>query len=497
MDDNGLDPQKIELLEKFSAGKLTQADLEEMFVGELSSQPKLQGLQKVYSKVKGFKAGNFGSTLPGSMLNKDLFLNGFKLDVKTARGPVTVGIGSNKDIGQPKDAEYTRSSFSSPKLFTYLSVPTTNSSFGSGKISWVGVYDQQYRNSSTLLATSIPRNNMVFTVSQNLNLHQLGKLTVDISKSAVQYNNLVNGPELLMTDKSTMGNYFRDDLFETMSLGLSHGFDSRKMGLTSNIYFNYSGIGFQNPGAQGNMNMNRRFGGNLKKNFFGNRFTFSARTDLKNTPISADNSSHWRNYNVQLDSRIRITKAHTLSVKYLENGVNKVAIEQVLPVYASKKLQTDFNASYKLFGKYSFSHISVAQQQMKNAGIGAAEVATNFMQVNYAQSVVFKEFSINGNVFYNRQFITNPILGNMINSDLACQYTLFKVIFLSSGVTYLNNQRIAEQIGIRQNIQLMVQKHFDVSAYLDLRKNLSTPLYPDLFSTTRVEFALRYYLDTQ
>ncbi|TCC87290.1 hypothetical protein EZ428_21550 [Pedobacter frigiditerrae] len=496
LSDNGLDEEKIELLEKFVNNKISERDLEALFISQLSNQPELQKLQKAYSKIKEFQAGNFANLLPGSFMNRDLFLNGVNLAVRTARGPVTVGIATNKDLGQPKDMEYTRSNFSSPKLYTYLSVPTTNFAFGSGKLSWVGLYDKQYQNTSTLLSTAVPRNNMVFTISQNLNLNDFGKLTVDVSKSAVQYNNLVNGPELVLADQLTKGNYFKDDLFETMSFGLNHGLDSRKMGLKSNVYFSYSGIGFQNPGQQGNTNMNMRFGGNVKKSMFNNRVTFYLRTDMKNTPISASNNSHWRNYNVQLDSRIRLSKSYTLSLKYLENGVNKVGVEQALPVYASKKLQTDFNANYKIFGKSSFSHLSLAKQDMDNQG-SATMVATNFIQANYAQTVVFKSFSLNGNVFYNKQLTANPILGDMINSDMACQYTLFKSVFLSSGVTYLNNQRIAEQVGIRQNIQTMVKKHLEVSAYLDVRKNLITPLYPDLFSKARAEFSLKYYLDKQ
>ena len=75
--------------------------------------------------------------------------------------------------------------------------------------------------------------------------------------------------------------------------------------------------------------------------------------------------------------------------------------------------------------------------------------------------------------------------------------TVFRSVSFSTGVTYLDNQNIAKQVGFKQNIQFMLQKHFDVSAFVDLRRNLIKPLYPDLFSTGRAEFSIHYYLDRQ
>ncbi|MDQ7948660.1 MAG: hypothetical protein REI93_07435, partial [Pedobacter sp.] len=501
----GLDQQKLDVLEKIANHKISEQELETFMISQLSSQPQLQGAQKLYAKFKEFKAGNFGSMLPGSFMNRDLFLNGASITLKTLRGPVKAGIAVQKDIGLPKDLEFERSTFSSPKLLTYLSIPTTNFSFGSGKLSWVGQYDKQYNNTSYRQSTAIPKTNLVFTATQNVNFNKLGKLTIDISKSTVQYNNLVNGPDELMISTTTQGNYFRDDFLQTMAVGVNHAFDSKKMDVNSNLYFSYSGIGFQNPGQQGIANMNMRFGGNLKKNFFHNKLSLYVRSDVKNTPISAENNAHWQNYNVQLDSKIRLSKTTNFSLKYIENGVSKVNTGSE-PVYAGQKIQADFNARYKLFGKYSFSYLAVGRQDMDNlALLNSVPVGqqtpnmgqTNFMLTNFMQSVVFKDFTFNGNFFYNKQLTSNPIMGDMLNADVSCQFMLFKSVGISSGLTYLNNENIAKQVGIRQNIQFMLKKHFDVSAYLDLRKNLITPLYADLFAKGRGEISLRYYFDKQ
>jgi hypothetical protein len=239
--------------------------------------------------------------------------------------------------------------------------------------------------------------------------------------------------------------------------------------------------------------MNMRFGGNIKQNFFKNKLSLQLRSDIKNTPISAESSAHWRNYNIQLDSRIRLSKSYTLNFKYIGNGVNKVS-QDVLPMYGSQKLQADFNANYKLGEHYSFSHITFGRQVMKNT---TSLQQPDFLMLNYSQSLLFKDFSLSGNLFYNRELGTSILIGNMLNSDVALQYTVFRSISMASGVTYLDNQNTARQVGIKQNIQLMLKKHFDINAYVDLRKNLINPSYPDLFSTGRAEFSIRYYLDRQ
>jgi hypothetical protein len=490
----GLDEETIALLEKFASNKIGKKELENFFISQLSKQPKLQGAQKFYSKIKEFQAGNFAHQLPGSFMNRDLFLNGFNFSLKTQRGPVNIGLSSNKDIGTPKDYGFDNSTYSYPKLYSYINIPTTNFSFGNGKLSWTGVYDQEFSKSSGVYSSSLPKNNMVFTISQNLNIQNLGKLTVDISKSATQLKNLsMITPDRLVIDRNTMGNYFRDDFLETMSIGFNHIIDAKKTGLNSNVYFNYSGIGFQNPAQQGLASMNMRFGGNIKQNFFKNKLSLQLRSDIKNTPISAESSAHWRNYNIQLDSRIRLSKSYTLNFKYIGNGVNKVS-QDVLPMYGSQKLQADFNANYKLGEHYSFSHITFGRQVMKNT---TSLQQPDFLMLNYSQSLLFKDFSLSGNLFYNRELGTSILIGNMLNSDVALQYTVFRSISMASGVTYLDNQNTARQVGIKQNIQLMLKKHFDINAYVDLRKNLINPSYPDLFSTGRAEFSIRYYLDRQ
>ncbi|MHA4894140.1 hypothetical protein ACXZ1K_05255 [Pedobacter sp. PWIIR3] len=491
MQSSGLDQRKLLLIQKFISNKGDVKDLQSMLENELMTQEGQSPAGRLYSRVKEFQVGSFGQKIPG-LLNREALLNGTNFSLNTSRGPVNLGVGVNKESEMPKDVGFNRSLFSVPKLVTYASIPASNFAFGSGKLSWVGSFDKQ-SNGGLNLQNAVPRNGSAFIVSQNVNFNAIGKFTVEMSKSSTQYKNVsvAEADKLVLNNDLKMGNYFRDDFLQTVSLGMKHNVDVKKLGLTANSFFSYSGLGYQNPGQQGYGNMGLRMGGSLKKSFMRNRLILNARTDLKNTPLSAVSHAHWKNYNVQFDSRYRISRSYSVNLKYGENGVDKVD-GMSAAVFSSQKLQADLNANYKLGDNYGFSHLSVGKQLMLNPGL---ITNTNFATVIYSQTIVLKAFSLSGNAFYNKELSGAQVLGDMMNADFGCQYTIFRNVNISSAVTYLDNENIARQAGIRQTIQLSAFKNFDISAFLDVRKNLINPLYPDLFATGRGELSIRYFLN--
>lgn len=491
IEDNGLDQQRLLLVQKFVTNRGSLDDLEAIFDNEMKQQGKLTGVSKFYSKIKALQVGNFGQKMPGSFLNRDQMVKGANFTFKTGRGPVNLGFGMNKDTGMPKDAGFDNSMYDTQKILTYLSVPTSNFSFGSGKLSWIGSFDQQTKQGFNQM-NSLPKNGLSFVVSQDLRFNSAGKFTLEVSKSSVQYKNISisEADKLVLNRDLKAGNYFRDDFLETMAFGVKHNIELKKFGLVSNTFFSYSGLGHQNPGQQGYSNMGMRVGGNLKKSILKNKIVLNVRTDIKNTPISAVSGAHWRNYNLNLDSRFKVSKNYSFNLKYAENGVNKVDGGNTA-VYASQKFQADMNSNYKVGTSYGLSNLSVGKQSMLNP---VSNINSDFATVLYSQTFLLKSFSLSGNAFYNKELGGEKILGDMLNADVGCQYTLLKNLSVSSALTYLDNQNVARQVGLRQNVQVTVLRNFDLSAFVDVRKNLINPLYPDLFSTGRGEVSIRYYL---
>lgn len=490
INDNGLDQQRLLLIQKFVTNKGSLDDIGAIFENEMN-QSKASGVSRFYSKIRALQAGDFGQKMPGSFLNQDQMVKGANFTLKTGRGPVNVGMGLSKDGDMPKDANFTNSMYDSRKILTYLSVPTGNFAFGSGKLSWIGSFDQQSKHGLNQM-NAMPKNGLSFVVSQDLKFNSVGKFTVEMSKSSIQYKNISisESDKLVLNQDLKAGNYFRDDLLETMSFGLKHNIELKKFGLVSNTFFSYSGAGHQNPGQQGYSNMGMRLGGNLKKSMLSNKVVLSMRTDIKNTPISAVSGAHWRNYNLSFDSRFKISKHYSFNLKYAENGVNKVETTTAA-IFASQKLQADMSSNYKVGSSYGLSNLSIGTQSMLNP---ATASRSEFATAIYSQTFILHSFSISGNAFYNKELSGKKILGDMLNADAGFQYTLFRNLSVSSAMTYLDNQNVARQVGIRQNMQVTVLKNFDLGAFIDVRKNLINPLYPDLFSTGRGEVSIRYYL---
>lgn len=490
LQENRLDVQKVKLAQKVISGKLSLTDLESQLFQELHRSPGQNKAQSLFSKVRSLQTGAFADQVPGSLANRDIFVKGISLSVKTRQGPASFSFGKQNDVGVSKDVAFENSVFSSPRFLSHISVPAYRSTLGTGKLSWVGSFSSS-EDRGMFQSMAMGRNNMTLSVTQVLNLQKMGKITVDVSKSASRYSNTLSPTnDDLLLKESVLSEYLNDNLFETMAVGLNHDFESSRRSMSSNIYFNYAGIGFQNPGNAGGSNMKVRLGGHLKKKFYDNRLAVSIRTDLKNTPVSFSSNSHWQNLQVQFDSRYRVSRALSLNVKYLDNGMKKLGTSNV-PVYSSRKFQAGGNMNYKIGGKYSFTNITLAQQQILNPQMTAA--GSNFFTGNYMQSIVLKNVSLTANIFYNKEASSIKMIGDMLNSDISLQYEVFDMN-LTTSATYLDNQNVARQMGVKQNLQFLSAKHFDINAYADLRKNLIPPRYPDLYAAGRVEFSIKYYL---
>jgi hypothetical protein len=197
---------------------------------------------------------------------------------------------------------------------------------------------------------------------------------------------------------------------------------------------------------------------------------------------------------LQLSGSYKLTRTLNLSLKYLENGVIKKSDSASTSVYNARKLELAASNSYKVGSNYTTIRASIAGQLFRNTYVASA--ASNLLSMNYLQSMVFRTSSVTYMFFYNKNLSGNGLLGDLLTSDLAYQYQLSRQVGLTTGATYLNNGRVADQIGIKQGVQVLAGRHFDAGASIDLMKNLITPQYSDLFPSVRAELTFKYYFKT-
>ncbi|AYL93827.1 hypothetical protein [Mucilaginibacter celer] len=493
---NGYDVKKILQMQQVlnhSDGNVGNSEMGQNYLSKVPAN----GLQSFFERVDAFKLGAYGNNVPGNVQSRDLFLTGTHLTFKSGGIPITFGYGNMNDVGSVKDNAFNSSVYNTPKAFTYISAVLNRSSANSVRVSVIGSYNQRSQGVNQYQLPAVSDNNVVFTLSKAFTFNHIGRFNVDVSKSTnVSSANYLNGTDAVLEKKGGMNYDLAADMFQAMSFGVGHRLDIKELGFSDNIYFNYAGLGYQNPANAGLGGGRMSLGGNLKKSLYKNKLQLTLRTDLKNRSISYTSNDKWHSLQFQADSRYIINRKFNVDLKYINNNTNKIVNGIGSPVYSLQKVEFDGNANYKIGKRYAVNHFGISFQDYTNAYLTAAAGASrgSILSTNFTQSVVFKRSSLNVSLFYNRELSTQKLIGDMFNSDLSYQYVMFGKLNMSSGVTYLDNSTIARQIGVKQGIQLFTKNNFDADAYVDVRKNLITAQYADLYASCRAKLMLRYHI---
>jgi hypothetical protein len=485
----GYDMRKILKMQQFLNNNNLDVSSSEFVNGMLAKKPG-NGLQSLFSNVGQLEAGAYGVRTPTATNGQEIFVNGTHLTLNTGYSPVTVGYGSVSDISSFKDEGFQNSAFNKPRSVTYIGAEFKRVYMGSFRISAISSFNRQFRSELYSVPT-ISSNNVALTMSKELKLGKVGDFGIDVSKSTTVYNNRFQvGSEAILDKLGGLDYNLNNSLFSAFSFGFNHHLDVPGLDAGENVYFSYAGMGYQNPGNNGFGGARTRFGGNVRKLFYHRRLNISIRTDMSNMPISYTSNDQWKTHLVQVDSRFQVSKKLNISFKFMDNGTNKRVDNFSSPIYGMQKLQFGANSNYKIGKYFSVSHVDIGIENFSSTYAGKG----NLLMIDYTQTVIMKKNSFSASLFYNKEMASYQLIGNMLNSDITYQYRLFDKIGLSSGLTYLNNGKTANQAGIRQTVQLMSLASFEVDAFVDVRKNLTRPVFADLYPTSRAELSLTYHI---
>jgi hypothetical protein len=489
----GIDPNKLLMEENYLTGKTSNAFNTSEFVTALRARNPSTLLQSVLGRVTDLRIGAFGNQIPGAVDNQGRLVNGGNLVVKLNGNPYTFGFGKLNDLNSLKDAGYETSIYTKPQSVTYIGGDIKNGFFGKGKFSIVSSFNGQSTfnrySSQALLGNSV-----AFTITKYIKMGKFGNLALDASKSAFLSDNnyQVNREAIIQSGAGINPGALNNNFFQSVAVGFTHDLNISQLDMSDNFYFNYGGLGYKNPANNGNSGSVIKYGGNLKKSFYNRRLNLTLRSDFREMPLSYVSNNKWKNYQVQLASRYKLNNHSSLSLKFLTGGTDKVINGASSLVYSTQKLELDGNSSYKIGSHFSVSHFSIGNQRLNNAY--ASSMGSNLLNVNFLQSVAFKSTVLTGTVYYNKELSGYKLIGDLLTADVTYQYQLFNKLQLSSGITYLSNGVIARQAGFRQSLQLVTGKHYDINASADIRKNLISPQYADLYAAARGELTFRYYL---
>jgi hypothetical protein len=497
---NGLDLGKMQQIQRVLDSGNGQVPATE-FASALKDRKPGSGLQSLFSHVQDLKIGSFGNQLPGQTQGQDVFMQGSHITYKLGDIPVSAGYGSANDLVAAKDALYQSSIYSAPKTMTYLGAQLNKRGFGKVKISVISSFGSD-QGSSSYAVPSVSSNSVAFTVSKDMTMGKLGELYVDVSKSSTLYNNNYQiGSDILLAQKAGVNVNLPNDLFNAVAFDLNHHVEIKPLEMTETLYFNYAGTGYENAGNNGYGGARKKLGGSLRKAFAKNKLTLNLRTDLGSQPISYTSDDQWKTYALTLDSRYAVSRKFSLDLSYSANGTSKQVAGVSTPVYSFGKFQAEGNLSYKIGKNFTVSHFSISKQDYSNELATSAmnpavlsSLNSSMLTAAYTQSTVMGRNSLTASVFYNKELSTGSLIGNLLNADMSYQYLLLNKLSMASGLTYLDNAGTARQAGIRQTLQLFTSKSFEMNTYLDIRQNLITPVYADLYPACRAELSLKYHL---
>lgn len=447
----------------------------------------LSALQRLMLYVKDFQVGSIGpNASKGSM--SDLFMTGAAGSFLKGNKFIMLAAGKRNELGVQE---------------TGLQSATGNVSYGmqflrigrgdiGKKQTHVSVLNanakpqQQYGFSTA----AISRNIFVGSVSQQLSLGTLGTVDFELSKSSGQFGN--NSQDAAVVSKSA-ASHLLDNMWATASIGMSYNGDVKKLGLSQKVYFNYSGLGYVNPGTPFASRGTLQYGFMAKRSWLRNKAMISLRTDVRNLAVSPVSDDRRRSLQYAFDARYRFTRRFSLSMNVLQNTLKEISGGEKYTAFLNRKISFMGQANGKIAGK-SFNNNSSLGLQQLNYLQPDAPVKSLFVNAASMQTWMAGPGMVMVSAMYSRDVNNAAIYNNLLNTEGGYQYSLWK-LSCSSTLVYMDSKDVVTQIGLRQQVAAQLLKRWYLSVSADGRQNLRNTAANYYYGRFNTALSLHYQIN--
>jgi hypothetical protein len=438
----------------------------------------MSSLQRLMINMKEFKVGSIGANASKGTLS-DLFMTGATGSFLKSNKFVMMALGKSNEMGIQDVG---------------LKSATGNSSYGMQFVR-IGRGDigNKQTHFSALNANAKPQNNNGFntaaisrnvfvgSVSQQCSLGSLGKIDVELSKSASQFGN-----SAAATVSKSAASHFMDDIWATASIGLAYTGDVKKWGITQKVYMNYSGLGYVNPGSPFGSRGTLQYGFLVKRSWLKNRAVVSLRTDMRNLAVSPLTDEKRKSIQFSADGRYRFTRKLTLSMNMLQNSLR----ENGTTAFLNRKLSFMSQANGKIGGLAFSNNSTLGIQQLNYQSIHSL-----FINMGSMHTFMAGPGMVIVNAFYNRDVKDAAIYNNLLNVDGGYQYTLWKLLSCGSSLIFMDSKDVVRQIGLRQQISAQFFKRWSLALSADGRKNLKNTAANFYYGRFNTAMSLHYQIN--
>ncbi len=449
----------------------------------------MSGLQRLFLKMKELAAGNIAANASKGTVS-DLFMTGAAGSMLNKNKMLMLGAGKTRQA-LPYDIGLDGMQQAPSQSLQFLRMGKGDMDKPHHHVSMINANarnDKRMPNVRTLM-----QNTFVGALSNRLSLGDWGDVDFEISKSNTSTG--AGGPagDHAAQSKAAIANFF-DDFITTVSTGLKYNSALPEYGLTQAVYFNYSGMGYNNPGSPYSRRGSMAYGLQVKRSWLRNKASVQLRTDFRNTSRTALAGSQWKNRTLALDGRLRISRQLTLSGRLHQSNMMSDGSHGRQEQYLNRKVAFSSQWNGKAGGLRFFNQSSLGLQQMHYM-TDVAPVKSLFVNAFVSHTIPVGEKMITANVFYNRDIKNAAVYSNLLTADAGYQYRLVKFLQCGSSLTFLDNRGVVRQAGIRQQVSAQLLGRCQVNLSMDARKDLMNTPQNYLYGNFRSELSIFYMLN--
>ncbi|SEW52806.1 hypothetical protein [Chitinophaga arvensicola] len=486
--EEGLQAKSIISDGRVAEGKISgQLEEESSKIRNIKELLPLNGLQRLLLSAKQFDIGNIAAS--GSKGGvQDLFMSGLQTSFLNNNKFLMLGAGKRIDGGTIRDLTFNSSLDPGAYSMQFLQM-------GAGDISQphshAAVVNANTKSDSRRQYTTLtlPRNTFVGAFSEDISLGSYGRIAAQLSKSNNQFKNSATGNDPMVASKAAALSLF-NDFWETLSVGLDYNGKVDEWNMSQRAYVSYSGLGYNNPASPGAGRGTIRYGLKLKRNWYKNKLVLGVRSDFQDISSSALTSSKWKNRQFAIDGRWKLNKKMAFDVRFNQSAMKSTGEKAASFQYMTRQLSLASQLQGKMATLPYNSNIMLGYQQ-----IDILPQHSTLLNININHSLVISSHVLSMNLFYNKDIKGEAVYANLLTLETGWTYLVLKKISCSSGVTYLDNKAVVQQLGFRQTAGTSVLPRLNVNMYVDCRKNLLNTPQNYLFGNFRSELAISYQLN--
>lgn len=455
--------------------------------GMAGSLLQMSPLQQLFANMKNLNVGSIGAEASKSTMS-DLFMSGAAGSFLKGNKFIMLAAGKHNELGV-EDAGLQSATGNTAYSMQFLQLG--HGDIGSRAQSHISMLNANAKpqTSGGFNTSAISRNVFVGGLEENYSLGSLGSISVELSKSSSQFGN----QDAAAVSKSAIG-HIMNDVWATASVGLAYTGDVKKIGLSQKVYFNYSGLGYTNPGTPFASRGTLGYGFMIKRSWLKNRASVSLRTDIRNMAISPLTDDRHKSIQYALDARYRFTRKFTLSMNVLNNALKDITAADRYTSFLNRKISFMSQANGAISGLPFNNNTTFGLQQMRYLDT-LSPINSLFINAATMHTFMVGPGMVVTDLSYSRDLENAAIYNNLFNADAGYQYTLWKVMSCGSSLIYMDSKDVVQQVGIRQQIAAQLLKHWSVSISADVRKDLQNSAANYYYGKFNTSMAIHYLIN--